>query len=62
MLALFFVFMTVWYGLRTFGGYPMFEGTPGIIFKAVLGVFAVILVIAYLIYRKKILNQNGKDE
>ena len=62
VLALFFVFMTVWYGLRTFGGYPMFEGTPGIIFKAVLGVFAVILVIAYLIYRKKILNQNGKDE
>lgn len=62
VLALFFVFMTVWYGLRTFGGYAMFDGTPGIIFKAVLGVFAVILVIAYLIYRKKILNQNGKDE
>lgn len=62
VLALFFVFMTVWYGLRTFGGYAMFEGTPGIIFKAVLGVFAVILVIAYLFYRKKILNQNGKDE
>lgn len=27
LMALFFIFMTVWYGLRTFAGYPMFDGT-----------------------------------
>lgn len=59
VFALFFVFMTVWYGLRTFGGYKMFDGTLGIIFKAVLGVFAVVLVIVYLIYRKKMMNNGG---
>ena len=25
LMAVFFIFMTVWYGLRTFAGYPMFE-------------------------------------
>ena len=59
VLALFFVFMTVWYGLRTFGGYPMFEGTLGIVFRVVIGVFLIFLVAAYLIYRKK--NQNQAD-
>ena len=56
VLALFFVFMTVWYGLRTFGGYEMFEGNMGIIFRVVMGVFLIFLVIAYLIYRKKSQN------
>lgn len=62
VFALFFVFMTVWYGLRTFGGYAMFDGTLGIIFKIVLGAFAVVLIVAYIIYRKKLNNQNNKDE
>lgn len=56
VLALFFVFMTVWYGLRTFGGYEMFEGSLGIIFRVVMGVFLIFLIIAYLIYRKKSQN------
>lgn len=62
VLALFFVFMTVWYGLRTFGGYAMFDGNLGIIFKAVLGIFAIFLVAAYLIYRKKQLNQGDSND
>lgn len=62
VFALFFVFMTVWYGLRTFGGYAMFEGTLGIIFKIVLGAFAIVLITAYIIYRKKLTNKNNKDE
>lgn len=62
VFALFFVFMTVWYGMRTFGGYEMFEGTLGIIFKAVLGAFAIVLIIVYLIYRKKFINKNNSDE
>lgn len=61
VLAIFFVFMTVWYGLRTFGGYAMFDGTMGIVFKAVLGIFAIILVAAYLIYRKKSQSKSDND-
>ncbi|MCH5296146.1 MAG: hypothetical protein J1E85_00590 [Ruminococcus sp.] len=62
VLSLFFVFMTVWYGLRTFGGYAMFDGTLGIIFKAVLAAFAVFIVITYLIYRKKLQNYNDNSD
>lgn len=60
VLALFFVFMTVWYGLRTFGGYAMFDGILGIVFKAVMAVFLVCLVAAYLIYRKKLQDHNNE--
>lgn len=59
VLTMFFVFMTVWYGLRTFGGYAMFEGTLGIVFRVVMGLFLIFLVAAYLFYRKK--NQNQPD-
>ena len=43
LMAVFFIFMTVWYGLRTFAGYPMFEGTLNIIFRCILGGFLVAL-------------------
>lgn len=51
VLTLFFVFMTVWYGLRTFGGFAMFDGALGITFKVILGVFLAGLVIIYLVSR-----------
>ncbi len=53
-IASFFVFMAVWYGLRAFGGIAVFDGVLGIVFRCVLGVFAVLLgVIWYLSRRSK---------
>ena len=54
LMAVFFIFMTVWYGLRTFAGYPMFEGTLNIIFRCILGGFLVALG---LMYKKQIGQQ-----
>lgn len=48
-----FIFMTVWYGLRTFAGYPMFEGTLNIIFRCILGGFLVALGLIYWFMRKE---------
>ena len=67
VVGLMFVFMTVWYGLRTFGGYPMFEGALGIIFRCVLGVCLALFVLVYYFSRKKSIeeyekNSKGKDE
>lgn len=55
VMAAFFVFMTVWYGLRAFGGINMFDGALGIIFKCVLGAFAAALAVIWILKRK-----NGK--
>ena len=61
VLTIFFVFMTVWYGLRSFGGIAMFDGALGIIFKVILGVFLAALVIIYLVSRH-IGNKSDKDK
>ena len=53
LMAVFFIFMTVWYGLRTFAGYPMFEGTLNIIFRCILGGFLVVLGLIYWFTRKR---------
>ena len=53
VLSIFFVFMTVWYALRAFGGLPMFEGTLSIVFRCVLGVFLALLVLVYLISKRR---------
>ncbi len=53
LMAVFFIFMTVWYGLRTFAGYPMLEGTLNIIFRCVLGGFLVALGLIYWFIRKR---------
>jgi len=53
LMAVFFIFMTVWYGLRTFAGYPMFEGTLNIIFRCILGGFLVALGLIYWFIRKR---------
>lgn len=48
-----FVFMTVWYALRAFGGYPMFDGTLGIVFRCILGVFLAVIILVYFINKRK---------
>ena len=52
VMAAFFVFMTVWYGIRAFGGAAMFDGAPGIVFKCVLGVFAAVLLVVWITKRR----------
>lgn len=51
LLSVFFVFMTVWYGLRAFWGLEVFEGVPGHIFRGVLVVFLAVIVAVW--YRSK---------
>ncbi len=53
VLSLFFVFMTVWYALRAFGNYPMFEGTLGLVFRCVLGGFLALLILVYILSKRK---------
>ena len=48
LLALFFVFMTVWYGLRAFGGLPVFEGVAGVVFRLVLVAFLGVIVVIWI--------------
>lgn len=55
-----FVFLSIWYGLRTFGGYQMFDGTFGIIFRIVLGLWLV-FVIGFGIYSRKRSRDNKED-
>ena len=52
VMAAFFVFMTVWYGLRAFGGFAMFDGALGVVFKIVLGAFAAALAVIWVLKRR----------
>lgn len=63
VISLFFVFMTVWFALRAFGGFDMMNGTLGIIFRIIVGVFLAVFVVAYIIGKKrKNNNDNPKDK
>ena len=53
VMAAFFVFMTVWYGIRAFGGVAMFDGILGVIFKSVLGAFAAAMAVIWIAKRRK---------
>jgi len=53
LMSVFFVFMTVWYALRTFGGYPMFDGVLGIVFRCVLIGLLLVLAGVYLFIKKR---------
>ena len=53
VMAAFFVFMTVWYGIRAFGGVAMFDGILGVVFKCVLGAFAAAMAVIWIIKRRK---------
>ena len=61
LLSVFFVFMTVWYGLRTFGGFAVFEGVPGFIFKGLLVVFLVVIVFIWWKSRKATAENNDDN-
>ncbi len=52
VMSAFFVFMTVWYGLRAFGGFAMFDGVLGVVFKCVLGAFAAALAVIWILKRR----------
>ncbi len=52
VMAAFFVFMTIWYGIRAFGGIDMFGGVLGIVFKCVLGAFAAALAAVWILKRR----------
>lgn len=52
VMAGFFVFMTVWYGMRAFGGIAVFDGVLGIIFKCILGAFAAALGAVWILKRR----------
>lgn len=51
-LSAFFVYMTVWYALGTYGDLPVFEGMLGHIFRGVLIVFLGLFIIIYMRSRK----------
>lgn len=53
IMAAFFVFMAVWYGLRAFGGFPVFDGAPGIAFKCTAVVFALAIAAVWFFRRRK---------
>lgn len=60
VLSLFFVYMTVWYALDSFFGYPMFEGTLSIVFKCVLIGFLALFVAVYFLSKRK--NDSDKTD
>lgn len=62
ILGIFFVFMTVWYGLRAFCGFKMFEGTLSVVFKCVIAAFLLLLVAIYVIKRLKDKKASQNDE
>lgn len=53
VMAGFFVFMTVWYALRAFWQIAVFDGVLGVVFRCVLGAFAVMLGVVWLIKRRR---------
>ena len=53
VMTSFFVFMAVWFGLRAFGGIAMFDGALGIVFRCVLGAYAVALGSIWFIKRRR---------
>lgn len=53
VLSGFFAFMTVWFGLRSFAGIAMFDGTLGIIFRCIVGVFLAALILIYILSKYK---------
>ncbi|MBR1483593.1 MAG: hypothetical protein IJ598_11610 [Ruminococcus sp.] len=60
LLAVFFTFMAVWYGLRAFGGLPVFDGVAGYVFRGVLLVFLVAILIVWYRSRKAQLTRKNK--
>lgn len=53
VLADFFLFMSVWYGVDSFSEIDMFSGPLGITFRCLVAAYLVALIIAYIIIKKK---------
>lgn len=57
----FFAFMTVWYGIRAFTSIDTLNGTLGLVFKIVVGVFLVAFIIVYVLSKRKQKKQNQEN-
>lgn len=62
VMSAFFVFMTVWYALNSFGNIPMFEGTLGIIFKCIAIAFLAAVILMYFHSKKKNRTKSSSDD
>ena len=62
VMSAFFVFMTVWYALNSFGNIPMFDGTLGIIFKCVATAFLAVVIVMYFHSKKKSRSKDSSDD
>ncbi len=61
VLSGFFVFMTVWYALNSFGGIDMFSGALGIVFRVIAVACLVGAVVLLYFERKKRLAGNDSN-
>lgn len=61
VLSLFFVFMTVWYALNSFGGIAMFEGALGIAFRCIALLFLAAVVFVYFLRKKSKAAQSNEN-
>lgn len=61
LLSVFFVFMAIWYGLRAFGGLPVFEGVAGFIFRGLLIGFLLIIIMLWWKSRKANSKNDTED-
>ena len=61
LLAGFFGFMAVWYGLRAFAGLPVFEGVWSFVFRAVLLVFLAVIVFVWYRGRQARVNRDPES-
>lgn len=52
LLSLFFLFMTVWYGLKAFFKLPMFDGVLSFVFRGILLVFLAVIILVW--YRGRV--------
>ncbi len=60
LLTVFFLFMSVWYGLEAFGGLPVFDGVMGHVFRGVLIVFLIVVVFIWYRGRKAQISADNK--
>ena len=61
LLSVFFVFMAVWYGLRAFGGLPVFDGVAGFVFRGLLIGFLLIILALWWKSRKARTKNDTED-
>lgn len=52
VMAGFFVFLAVWYGIRAFAGIAMFDGVLGVIFRCTAAAFAVAMGLVWYLKRR----------